>query len=587
MLAGTGLQTRPIERVSRDCELPLSFAQQRLWFLSQLHPNSVAYNMPAALRLTGRLDVASLELSLSEITRRHEVLRTTFATVNGRPVQLIGENLPFTLPVVDLSELPEADRETEMLRLAADEAQRPFDLACEPLLRITLLRLRSESHIALLTMHHIVSDGWSPGILIRELTALYEAFSRGKPSPLPELAIQYADFAYHQREWLRGEVLEEQLSYWKQQLADAPQTLELPTDRPRPAVQTFRGAHELVSISPAIAYELNALSRQHGATLFMTLLAAFQALLARYTGQKEIVIGSPIANRNSVETEALIGFFVNTLALRTDMSDDPTFHELLDRVRETALGAYAHQDLPFEMLVEALRLRRDMSRSPMFQVMFILQNAPQEVLQLTDLSITTIRSESGATRYDLTLSLSETAEGLKGSVEYNTDLYNGTTIRQMLDHFEGVLGAVVAAPGQRLSALSLLTATEEHHLLIDWNGSSSQYPRDKCIHELFEAQVEQRPEAVAAIFQHEKLTYRELNRRANQLGHYLRQRGMRPGAIVGICLGTALRLSLLCWAYSRRVGHISLLIPFTLLPAWPYMLRRLTGSAPSHAATPG
>ncbi len=536
MLAGTGLQAPPIERVSRDCELPLSFAQQRLWFLNQLHPDSVAYNMPAALRLAGRLNVAALELSLTEITRRHEVLRTTFATVNGRPVQLIGENIPFTLSVVDLSELPEADRETETLRLAADEAQRPFDLACGPLLRITLLRLGSESHIALLTMHHIVSDGWSPGILIRELTALYETFSRGKPSELPELAIQYADFAYHQREWLRGEVLEDQLSYWKQQLADAPQTLELPTDRPRPSVQTFRGAHELVSISPTIAYELNALSRQHGATLFMTLLAAFQALLARYTGQKEIVVGSPISNRNSVETEALIGFFVNTLALRTDLSGNPTFHELLDRVRETALGAYAHQDLPFEMLVEALHLRRDMSRSPMFQVMFILQNAPQEVLQLTDLSITTIRSESGATRYDLTLSLSETAEGLKGSVEYNTDLFNGITIRRMLDHFERVLGAVVAAPGKRLSALSLLTATEEHRLLIDWNGGSSQYPRDKCIHELFEAQVEQRPEAVAAIFQHEKLTYRELNRRANQLGHYLRQRGVRPGAIVGICL---------------------------------------------------
>ncbi|RMF30995.1 MAG: non-ribosomal peptide synthetase, partial [Chloroflexi bacterium] len=406
-----GLEAPPIEPVPRDGDLPLSFAQQRLWFLDQLEPGNLLYNLPLAVRLSGRLDVEALERSLSEIVRRHEVLRTTFASVGGKPRQVIAPPKPLPLPLVDLTGLPEARREAEVQRLAQEEARRPFDLAHGPLLRVQLLKLDDEEHVVLVTMHHIVSDGWSMGVFVREIAALYAAFAAGEPSPLPELPIQYADFAAWQRKWLQGETLEKQLAYWKEQLSGSPPVLELPTDRPRPSVQTSRGASFAFALPQDLSQAIQALSQEEGVTLFMTLLAAFQTLLYRYTGQEDICVGTPIANRNRPEIEGLIGFFVNTLVLRTDLSGNPRFTELLKRVREVALGAYAHQDLPFEMLVEALQPQRDMSHSPLFQVMFVLQNVPLEALELPDLTLRPVDVDRGTATFDLTLSMAEGPEG--------------------------------------------------------------------------------------------------------------------------------------------------------------------------------
>jgi len=531
-----GVQAPPIRPVSRDRELPLSFAQQRLWFLDQLEPNSPMYNIPDVVRLIGPLDVEVLKRCLNEIVRRHEVLRTTFAVVDGRPVQVIAPELTIPLPVVDLRSLPKAEREEEALRLATREAQRPFDLARGPLLRATLLRLDDEEHIALLTVHHIVSDGWSTSVFMGEMAALYEAFSTGKPSPLPELPIQYADFACWQREWLQGEVLEAQLSYWKQQLAGLPPLLELPTDRPRPPVQTFRGDYQSFTLPEDLCRAIKDLCQQEGVTLFMTLLAAFQTLLYRYSGQDDISVGIPIANRTRAEIEGLIGFFVNTLVMRTDLSGDPTFRELLQRVREVALGAYAHQDLPFEMIVDALQPERDMSHSPLFQVAFALQSSPRRTRSLptSGLIIEPVEAHSGTAKYDLTLFINEEGEQLIGSLEYNTDLFDASTIQRMLSHFQTLLESIVADPDQRISALPLLTATEWRQQMVEWNATSMDFPQDQCIHWLFEAQVQQRPDAIAVTFEDQALTYAELNRRANQLAHYLQKLGVGPEVLVGI-----------------------------------------------------
>ena len=535
-------QVPSLRPVSREEGLPLSFAQERLWFLEQLEPGNTAYNIAAAYRLRGPLDVAALERSLNEIVRCHEVLRTTFATMDGRPVQVIAPEMSLTLPVEDLQELPEAEREAEAQRLLTEEAQRPFDLEKGPLLRAALLRLDEEEHVLLLTMHHIVSDGWSMGVFNRELAVLYEAFSVGKPSPLPELPIQYADFAVWQREWLQGEVLEEQLAYWREHLGGDLSVLELPTDRPRPAAQSFRGATQSFVLSGDLTESLKALSRREGVTLFMTLLAAFKTLLYRYTGQEDVVVGSPIAGRNRSEIEGLIGFFVNTLVLRTDLSGNPTFRELLERVREVALGAHARQDLPFEKLVEALQPERDLSRNPLFQVMFAFQNAPMEALMLPGLTVTPLEVESETAQFNLTLSMEETGQGLKGVVEYNTDLFDGVTIERMLGHFETLLEGVVVNPEQRLWELPLLTEAERYQLLVEWNDTEVEYPQDKCIHQLFEEQVERTPGAVAVVFEGEQLTYAELNRRANQLAHYLQKLGVGPEVLVGICVERSLEM---------------------------------------------
>ncbi|MBF1988706.1 MAG: amino acid adenylation domain-containing protein, partial [Fischerella thermalis M58_A2018_009] len=459
--ADLGLEIPPIQRISRTADLPLSFAQQRLWFLAQLEPDSPFYNIIDTVHLQGQLNLAALEQSFNEILRRHEALRTNFKTVEGQPVAFISSVTSQLLTVIDLAELPATQRETKVKELALAEAQQPFNLETDTLLRVKLLRLGEQEYVILLTMHHIVSDGWSTSVLVHELATLYEAFCHGQPSPLPELPIQYIDFAAWQKQWLTGEVLESQLAYWRQQLHGAPAVLELPTDYPRPAVQSFRGATHSFRLSPEQTVALKTLSQQAGSTLFMTLLAAFKTLLYRYTGNNDIVIGSPIANRNHREIEGLIGFFVNTLVLRTDLSGNPSFRELLRRVREVALGAYAHQDVPFEKLVEKLQPQRNLSHTPLFQVMFVLQNAHSLEIELPSLTLSTLESDSGTAKFDLTLYMAETASGMIGSVEYNTDLFEAQTIQRLAEHFQRLLAGIAANPEQRLEELPLLSEAEQ------------------------------------------------------------------------------------------------------------------------------
>ena len=551
--------------IARDRTLPLSFAQQRLWFLDQLVPNNAFYNTPAAVRLTGSLNLAALEKTFNEIVRRHEALRTTFVTLEGQPVQAIAPAAPLgseapsftlSLPLIDLRELPEAEREAEARRLTTQEAQRPFDLSKGSLLRVTLLWLDEEEYILLLILHHIVSDGWSMGVLIREIAILYAAISSEKPdarklataslTPLPPLPIQYADFAHWQREWLQGEVLETQLAYWRQQL-DGISILNLLSDRPRPAVQTYRGATKLLQLPQSLSLALESLSQQEGATLFMTLLAAFQTLLYRYTQQEDIAVGSPIANRNRSEIEGLIGFFVNSLVLRTDLSGNPTFRELLSRVKEVALGAYAHQDLPFEKLVEELHPERKLNQNPLFQVVFALQNARMEALELPGVILSPLQFvDTGTTRFDLEFHLWErkpnngvgvdSSEGISGFVVYSTDLFDAATITRMLGHFQTLLEGIVANPEQRLADLPILSEAERHQLLVEWNTTQTDYPKNQCIHQLFEAQVEQTPDATALVFEDKHITYRELNIRSNKLAHYLQKQGVGAEVLVGLCV---------------------------------------------------
>ncbi|MEH2166458.1 MAG: condensation domain-containing protein, partial [Nostoc sp.] len=534
--AGLGIETTKIEPIERSLQLPLSFAQQRLWFLAQLEPDSPFYNIPTAVRLKGELNLKALQQTFNEILRRHEVLRTNFQTVEGQAVAVTGQTKPLRLATIDISELPLAQQEVEIRQQAGQFAQQPFDISKDYLLRVKLLHLDAEEHIVLLTMHHIASDGWSIGVLVQELATLYPAFCNEQPSPLPELPIQYVDFAAWQRQWLQAEVLETQLSYWLKQLKDAPKVLELPTDYPRAAIQTFRGATYSFNFSDELSVALNKLSQQQGSTLFMTLLAAFQTLLWRYTGQEDIVVGSPIANRNRAEIEGLIGFFVNTLVLRTNLAGNPSFEELLKRVREVALGAYTHQDLPFELLVEQLQPQRSLSHTPLFQVMFVLQNAPMSALELPGLTLTPVESDSYSAKFDLTLYMSETESGLVASLEYNIDLFAETFIQRMAAHLQTLLEGIVTNPQQCLSELPLLTEIEKHQLLQQWNDTAVEYPQQQCIHQLFEAQVEHTPDAVAVVFEDEQLTYWELNTRANQLAHYLQQLGVKPEVLVGICV---------------------------------------------------
>ena len=530
------LQVPPIQPGSRDRDLPLSFAQQRLWFIDQLDPGNSVYNFPVAVRLRGSLNLEALEWSLNEIVRRHEVLRTTFSMVDGQPFQVVAPRLTITVLIVNLRELSETERENEVQRLAIEEAKRPFDLAKGPLLRATVLQLAADEQVGLLTMHHIVSDGWSTGILIREMAVLYQAFCSGNSSPMSDLPIQYADFACWQRKWLQGAVLQTQLDYWKQQLSDTPPLLELPTDHPRPVVQTFRGGEQSLRLPKALGNALSSLSRHEGATLFMTLLAAFKVLLRGYTSHDDVVVGTPVANRNRLEIEGLIGFFVNALVLRTDLSGNPTFRELIRRVREVCLSAYVHQDLPFERLVEELHLVRDLSRNPLFQVMFVLQNAPLRAVDLPGLTLTPVVAGGGTTHFDLTLHITDTEQGLLATVAYNTDLFDATTITRMLRHFQTLLDAIVKGPEQRLSELSLLTDAERLQVLEEWNDAQTDYISASCIHQLFEAQVERTPDAIALVFENEHLTYRELNGRANQLAHRLRKMNVGPEVPVGVCL---------------------------------------------------
>ncbi|MFN5969836.1 MAG: non-ribosomal peptide synthase/polyketide synthase [Microcystis sp.] len=533
------LTVPPILPRTKDTELPLSFAQQRLWFLDQLQPNSALYNIPMVLHFRGNLNQKALEQSLREICNRHEVLRTNFVTIDGQPTQII-QTTRETISVVDLQDLPIHEQEEKTEQLKQKQATQTFDLAKESLIRITLVVLSETEHLLLVCMHHIISDGWSIEVFIHELTSLYNAYTQNHPANLAPLPIQYADFAVWQKQWLQGDVLQTQLNYWQNQLTAAPPLLSLPTDHPRPAVQSFVGTQQEFSLSPKLSQALNELSRQQGVTLFMTLLAAFDALLYRYTGSSDILVGTPIANRNRGEIEGLIGFFVNTLVMRTDVSDNPSFSQLLTRVREVTMDAYAHQDLPFEMLVEALQPERDLSHTPLFQVAFVLQNTPKSEIAMTGLTVTDLPPENTTAKFDLTLAMVNTDDGLKGVWEYNTDLFESSTIERLSGHFLNLLGGIAANPQARISQLPLLTESETNQLLIEWNNTQVDYPEYKCIHQLFEEQVKRTPDAVAVVCSQQQLTYNELNCRANQLAHYLRKLGVKPDELVGICLERSL-----------------------------------------------
>ncbi|MEO6082236.1 MAG: condensation domain-containing protein, partial [Umezawaea sp.] len=514
----------------------LSFAQERLWFIDRLEGGSAPYNIPAALRLRGALDVDALERSLGEIVRRHESLRTVFREVDRGAVQVIAPFAGFALPIDDLSGLHPAARETEVRRRAREDAARPFDLAQGPLVRAALLRVADEEHVLLLCIHHIVTDGWSSGVLLRELSALYAAYRDGSDSPLAELPVQYADYAVWQREQLRGEVLDRQIGYWKERLAGAPALLELPADRPRPPVQSHRGAREMLDLPRALLDRLQALGRGEGATLYMVLLGAFQLLLSKYSGSEDIVVGSPIAGRTRREVEELIGFFANTLVLRTDLSADPTFRALLGRVREGTLGAYEHQEVPFEPLVAELQPERTLSHPPLFQVMFTLQNVDGYGVGLAGLRMEGVAGEVETTKFDLSLTAVPHDGGLGGTLEYSTDLFDPSTVRRMAAHLERVLEQVAENADVRLSELELLSA-EERGLVVDaWNRTAAEVPADRCIHALFEEQAARTPGAAALRFGEDSLTYGELNARANRLAHYLAGLGVGPETRVAICL---------------------------------------------------
>ncbi|UCE20069.1 MAG: amino acid adenylation domain-containing protein [Gemmatimonadota bacterium] len=520
---------------------PTSFAQQRLWFLNQLDPENPVYNIPRAFRVTGPLDVEALEHGLNEIIRRHEILRTTFSHVDGEPVQIIAEAMPLKVSVIDMGDI-ETIPERKTKQLIIDEIQRPFNLSQGPLLRANLLRLAEEEHILLLTIHHIVADGWSMGILYQELSTLYKAFVSKSPFSMPELPIQYVDFAVWQREWLQGEILETQLAYWRAQLKSAPPVLEFPTDHPRSPTSTFRGARQSLVLSKTLGEALDALSQREGVTLFMTLLAAFTVLLHRYTGQDIIVVGTPIAGRNRPEIEGLIGFFVNTLVMSTDLSGNPSFREVLVRVREVCLGAYDHQDLPFETLVEELRPERNLNQSPLFQMMFALQNAPESDLILSDVTVHSLEVSNGRAKFDLALSMVKGAEGLTGTVEYSTDLFEAATIKRFLTHYQNVLEAIASDPEQLISTVPLLTQKERHQMLVEWNDAKVDYPQNTCIHQLFEEYALRTPEEVAVVFEGQQMTYEELNTRSNRLAHCLIKNGVGPETLVGICVDRSLEM---------------------------------------------
>ncbi len=531
----TGDTELPLSPVSRTDDLPLSFAQQRLWFLDQLEPGSLFNNIPTAIRLSGALDIAALGRALDEIVRRHEVLRTTFSTADGRPVQVIHPAAGVPLPVDDLSGLPADAQEIALRQHVQAEAGQPFDLATGPLLRARLLKLAEQEHVAIVVMHHIISDGWSMGVFVREMSVLYAAFRDEKGiSPLPPLPLQYADFAAWQRAWLIGPVRERQLAYWRQQLAGSTSMLELPTDRPRPAIQTSNGSTVSFTLGGELSAALQQLSRDEGATLFMLLLSAFQALLHRYTGQEDINVGTPIAGRNRPEIEGLIGFFVNTLVLRGRPHGALPFRELLAQTREAALAAYAHQDLPFELLVEALQPQRDLSHTPLFQVMFVLDPPAPHFTELPGLSLRAVEAHSGAASFDITLSLAGGPQGLGGYIEYNTDLFDAGTIERMVGHYKTLLGAVVEDPERPLASFPLLTDAERQQLLDGWNRTALTTQADRYAHELVEAWAARQPDAPAVVFEEQTLSYGELNRRANQLAHHLRGLGVGPETLVGL-----------------------------------------------------
>jgi amino acid adenylation domain-containing protein len=496
-----------------------------------------------------------MEKSINEIVRRHDALRTRFIISEGKPVQIISPNLTIEIPFFDLSKLPDNEREFEGNRMVIGEAQTPFDLSKGPLIRARLIYMGENEHILLHTIHHIVSDGWSSGILVREAAALYDAYTNNRPSPLPELPIQYADFAQLQRQWLQGEKLQRHLEFWKNLIGKEIPVCELPTDRPRPAIQTHRGSNQSFQLSPELSNYLNELSRKEKVTMFMLLLAAFKALLYRYTGQEDSIVGSPIANRNRTEIEGLIGVFINMLALKTTITRDLTFRDFLYQVKEVTLGAYDHQDLPIERLVEELQPKRDLSRQPLFQLMFVLQNAPMPAIETPDLSFQPLQTNRGMVLFDLALYMYGNNQLITGGFEYNTDLFDESTITRLIEHYKTLLEGIVENPGQRIVDLPILTEGDKQQLIVEWNDTERDYPRDKCIHELFEAQVEKTPDNIAAVYpstlrhaqgsgqvEDERLTYKELNERANQLARYLIELGVGPETLVAISVERSIEM---------------------------------------------
>jgi len=530
---GSTREAQPIPPRTNYSSAEVSFAQQRLWFLDQIEKNRALYNVPRAMRLSGVLDIDALQRTLNELVSRHEPFRTHFASVDGTLRQIITEHAELPLERIDLSGDEREERATQIIR---EESLRPFDLAHGPIIRASLLRLDEHEHILLLCTHHIVSDAWSSGILFRELEALYNAFSTSQPSPLAPLPIQYADYAEWQRKWLQGEVLETQLSYWRKQLHGLTGILDLPTDRPRAAGQLSRGAYKVHTLSSDLSSRLAELSKREGATLFMTLLAAFQTLLWRYSNQDDLVVGSPIAGRNRQEIEDLIGFFINTLVLRTNLSGNPTFRALLGQVKETAVGAYAHQDLPFEKLVEELQPQRDLNRNPLFQVMFQFQNTAPPQPSLNGLSTTRVKLPTETAKFDLLLLVREQDDALLCVMEYNTDLFDGETIERMLRNYATLLESIVTNPDAHVADLSLLTTAQRQQILIEWNATKAEFPYQKSIHQVFQEQAQLTPHDVAVVCDTTRLTFAELNARANQLAQYLRRRGVGPEVRVAICV---------------------------------------------------
>ncbi|MGA9380954.1 MAG: condensation domain-containing protein, partial [Phormidium sp.] len=529
-------QTPSLTPISRKQSLPLSFAQQRLWFIDKLEAKNSPYNVPIFWQLNGDLNISVLEEAIKEIVQRHEILRTSFSVVDGSPIQVIHHTLKLSMQVLDWREFKTADQLKEAQHLAAEELQQPFDLSNPPLLRVKLLQLTDNSYLLFMVIHHIVCDGWSMEIFRRELFNLYTAFCAKKPSPLPKLSLQYADFAYWQREWLQGEILQKQLNYWQQQLADVPPLLELPTDRSRPSMQSYRGSSEFLPVNRNLTQKLKRLSQESGTTLFMTLLAAFTILLSRYSRQEDIVVGSAIANRNRQEIEPLIGFFVNTLALRINLQGNPTFLELLERVKRVTLDAYDHQDLPFEKLVDELGLERSLSHHPLFQVAFGLQNETNEKLETNGLILSKFEWKNTTSLFDLSLIFRETSQGLIGEWEYSTDLFEKTTIQRMTEHFAILLKAIVDRPKTPINSLPLLTENDIKQLQ-HWNQTDTNYYLNQTFVDLFEQQVAKNPDRTALVYESQSLSYQQLNQKANQVAHYLiHHYQIKPDTLVGICV---------------------------------------------------
>jgi amino acid adenylation domain-containing protein len=567
-------ETLPISLTQVEADTfkhPLSFSQRGLWFIDRITPNSSTYNIPLVIKLHGCVDLAVLQECLNEIIRRHEILRTSFTVIDGQPVQVINQNVTLTLAVEDLRSFASNERTHLARHLTTQLAQQPFDLSSKSLIRAKCLQISDEDYHLIIVLHHIVADGWSIGVLLEELVALYEKFAQGKLSPLSELPneiigrsafrgflgttpVQYKDFVNWQRKCLSCDRLQGSLAYWKQKLQGELPVLNLPTDRPRPTVQTFKGDRAQLVLPLALKQKLEDLSHQQGVTLFMTLLTAFKILLYRYTGQTDILVGSPIANRSKAELEQLIGLFVNVLVMRTDLSGDLSFLDLLGRVKSTALEAYVHQDLPFEKLVEELQPNRDLSYNPLFQVMFVLQNIPKPNLSLSDVSVNYEEGYNNTSKFDLTLFMEDGDRDLVATCEYNTDLFNADTITRMLGHFQTLLENIVRESQQSISSLQLLTPPEVRQLLIEWNDTEINYPQNKCIHQLFEEQVEKTPSNVAVIFENQQLTYKELNSRANQLAHYLQQQGVKSDTVVGICMERSLEMVMALIAILKAGG---------------------------------